>query len=493
MEGQEVRERVRSVIVGAGVSGLALALRLRAAGWDVIVCEHGPAPGGKMNRFQAAGFTFDTGPTLLTMPHVLERLFAFLGERMEDHLSLECLDPHAEYVFADGSRLRVPARVAEWWDQVREFAPQDLAGVRKIHEIGERIFHLSEGTFFRNHPLLPLAPPPLAAFRRLPLRHAWGNYARTVARLVSDPRLRFIYNRYPTYVGSSPYQTPATMLVIPYIEHRFGAWRVRGGMYRIVESLERLAVSRGIRIRTGATAVRFLLEGGRVAGVELQDGEKIAAPLVIFNVDSDRLPPLLGHPARPRPEARSLSGVILLAGTRQMTPLETHTVIFSDSYEREFAELFERGVFPSDPTVYVYAPRDAELAPQGGQSLFLMANAPGDGRTRWDEAAAGEAAGRMLERLRRSGLAGVADQAEILHIRHPGLFEQRFLAPGGAIYGQNSHGWRRAFFRPPNRVPGVRGLYCTGGSYHPGGGVPMVLMSAEITAALIARDRSPMS
>ncbi|MGC8761404.1 MAG: phytoene desaturase family protein [Bryobacteraceae bacterium] len=484
---------MRAVIVGAGLGGLALALRLRAAGWDVTVCEHGPAPGGKMNRFRAGGFTFDTGPTLLTMPHVLERLFTFLGERMEDHLSLECLDPHAEYVFADGSRLRVPARASEWLEMVGEFAPRDVAGVRKIHEIGERIFRLSEGTFFRNHPLLPVGPPPLAAFRHLPLRHAWGNYARTVARLVSDPRLRFIYNRYPTYVGSSPYQTPATMLVIPYIEHRFGAWRVRGGMYRIVETLERLATGLGVEIRTGATAVRLLLEGGRAAGVELQSGERIAAPLVVFNGDSDRLPVLLGRPARPRPDSRSLSGVILLAGIRRITQLETHTVLFSESYEKEFGELFEHCVFPSDPTVYIYAPRDPELAPEGGQSLFLMANAPGDGRSRWDETAAAEAVRRMLERLRRSGLADVANEAGIFHVRHPGLFEQRFLAPGGAIYGQNSHGWRRAFFRPPNRVAGVPGLYCTGGSYHPGGGVPMVLMSAEITAALIARHRSAIS
>ena len=491
MERQEVRKVMKAIIAGAGLGGLALALRLRSAGWDVTICEHGSSPGGKMNRWNADGFIFDTGPTLLTMPHVLQRLFASLGERLEDHLVLEPLDPHAEYIYADGSRLTVPARFEDWLETVRHLAPPDVDGVRKIHETGERIFLLSEGTFFRNHPLLPLGPPPLGSFRHLPLRHAWGNYARTVAGLVRDPRLRFIYNRYPTYVGSSPYLCPATLLVIPYIEHRFGAWRVRGGMYRIVETLLRLAAQRGVEVRTGSTVSEILLRGDSVTGVKLEGGETLDASLVVFNGDSAYLDVLLGRGRKARAEARSLSGVVLLAGVRRALPeLQTHTVLFSPSYENEFDCLFERGVFPEDPTVYLYAPRDPALAPPGSHSLFLMANAPGNGRTQWDAAAVQWAARRVLERLRRSELSEVADSAEIFHIRHPGDFQERFLAPGGAIYGQNSHGWRRAFFRPPNRAPGLRGLYCTGGSYHPGGGVPMVLMSAEITAALIAKEGS---
>ncbi len=444
-----------------------------------------------MNRWSAGGFTFDTGPTLLTMPHVLERLFASLGERLEDHLTLEPLDPHAEYIYADGSRLTVPARFEDWLETVRRLAPHDVDGVRKIQDIGERIYLVSEGTFFRNHPLLPLGLPPLDSLRHLPVRHAWGNYARTVASLVRDPRLQFLYNRYPTYVGSSPYLCPATLLVIPYIEHRFGAWRVRGGMYRIVEALLGLAVRRGVEVRTGCTVTRILLRGARVAGIQLAGGETLDASLVVFNGDSAYLDLMLGRPVKAQRDTRSLSGVILLAGAQRALPdLQTHTVVFSSSYENEFACLFAQGAFPEDPTVYVYAPQDPALAPPGSQSLFLMANAPGDGRTQWDAAAVRQAANRILERLRRSGLAEVADSAEIFHVRSPGDFQERFLAPGGAIYGQNSHGWRRAFFRPPNRVPGLRGLYCTGGSYHPGGGVPMVLMSAEITGALIAREWS---
>jgi len=489
MEGKEVRQKLKAVVAGGGLGGLAAALRLRAAGWEVTVCDNGPTPGGKMNRWSTRGYVFDTGPTLLTMPHVLGRLFDVLGERIGDYLELEPLDPHAEYIYPDGSRIRVPARAEDWLAAVREIAPADAEGARRLHKLGERIYRLSEGTFFRHHPLLPLEAPEAGSLRHFPLRYAWGNYARTVARFIKDPLLRRIYNRYPTYVGSSPYRCPATLLVIPYIEHTFGAWRVKGGMYRIVEALLKLAKARGVEVMTGAAAAE--IEGGaeKVTGVRLEDGRRLESDVVVFNGDSASLEQMLNGKRRFKPESRSLSGVILLAGLRAaLSGWNAHTVVFSADYEREFADLFERSVFPEDPTVYVYAPRDEALAPPGGQSVFLMANAPGDGLLAWDEAAAREAARRMLERLRRSGLAVLADSLEVFDVWHPGRFEKRFLAPGGSIYGENSHGWRRAFLRPLNRVRGLRGLYCTGGSYHPGGGVPMVLMSAEITVRLILRD-----
>ena len=480
---------MKAIVAGGGLGGLAAALRLRAAGWEVTVCDNGPTPGGKMNRWSAGGFVFDTGPTLLTMPHVLSRLFAALGERIEDHLELEPLDPHAEYIYPDGSRIRVPARVEDWLAAVREIAPADAEGVGWLHELGERIYRLSEGTFFLNHPLLPFGPPAAGSLRHFPLRHAWGNYARTVARFVKDHRLRRIYNRYPTYVGSSPYRCPATLLVIPYIEHTFGAWRVKGGMYRIVGALLRLAKERGVEVMAGAAVAEIEGGGERVTGVRLEDGRRIESAVVVFNGDSASLEQMLDGKERFKPESRSLSGVILLAGLRTaLSGWNAHTVVFSADYEREFADLFERSMFPEDPTVYVYAPRDEAMAPSGAQSVFLMANAPGDGRMAWDEAAAREASQRMLERIRRSGLAVLADSLEVFDVWHPGRFEKRFLTPGGSIYGENSHGWRRAFLRAPNRVRGIRGLYCTGGSYHPGGGVPMVLISAEITVRLILRD-----
>ena len=480
---------MRAVIAGGGLAGLAAALRLRAAGWDVTLCDNGAAPGGKMNRQREGGYQFDTGPTLLTMPHILRKLYADLGERLEDHLELRALDPHAEYVYPDGFRLTVPALLEEWLEVVRALEPRDAEGVRRLHELGERIYRLSELTFFRHHPLSPLSPPPAAAIRHLPLRHGWGNYAKTVERFVKNPRLRQLYNRYPTYVGSSPYLCPATLLVIPYIEHAFGAWSVAGGMYRIVESLDGLARARGVEALTGSRVTAIEHERGQVTGVRLQEGRRIRAQAVLFNGDASTLGALLGEDEIPPTNGRSLSGLVLLFGLRERIPgLRHHTVVFSADYRAEFEALFRERIFPPDPTVYVNAPGDPTLAPAGGQALFVMANAPACSTEQWSEQVIADAKRRVLARLQRAGMPDLEARAAVSSVRHPGDFELRYLAPGGSIYGESSHGWRRAFLRPPNRSRRLRGLYCAGGSFHPGGGVPMVLLSAEIAVGLMQKD-----
>jgi len=481
---------MRAVIAGGGLAGLAVGLRLRAAGWQVTVCDNGPAFGGKMNRRQSAGFCFDTGPTLLTMPDTLRSLFAAIGTRLEDHLQLKPLDPHACYVYPDGFRLAVPARWEDWLEIIGRFAPDDAEGALRLHELGERIYLLSQSTFFRNHPLTPLRWPPAGALRHLPMRHAWGNYARTVERFIRDPRLRRIYLRYPTYVGSSPYLCPATLLVIPYLEHAFGCWYVVGGMYRIVESLVDLARRIGVELVSEAEVKRIEHDGRQVQGVRLHNGALLPAEAVVFNGDAAALAGLLGRRAQSKPEARSLSGFVILLGLHErIAGLHHHTVLFSEDYTSEFDDLFRRQRFPVSPTVYINAPEDAASAPPGGQALFLMANAPGDGSLHWDEAVTDNAKRRIFARLRQAGLPDLEAGAVVCEVWHPGRFAQRYLAPGGAIYGDNSHGWRRAFLRPPNRSPRLRGLYCAGGSFHPGGGVPMVLLSAEMTAALVLEGK----
>jgi len=480
---------MRAVVVGGGLAGLAVALRLRARRWEVTLCDNGPAPGGKMNRWRAQGFCFDTGPTLLTLPELLGRLFADLGERLEGHLDLEPLDPHAEYVYSDGFRLSVPARWERWIETARRIEPRDAEGLERLHAIGAKIFRLSQATFFRGRPPALRRLPPASALRCFPLRHAWGNYARTVERFLRDERLRRIYLRYPTYVGSSPYLCPATLLVIPYLEHAAGVWRVRGGMYRIVEALAGIARQRGIELLAEAQVTQIEQLDGRVRGVRLAGGSRLEAEVVVYNGDAACLPLLLGGAVRARPGDRSLSGLVILAGLgRRAEGLKPHTVFFSADYREEFEDLFGRRRFPGDPTVYVHAPEDEALAPPGGQALFIMANAPGDPGLAWDSAAVAQAVERVFHRLERAGLAGIRQQAAVLDVWHPGRMAARYLAPGGAIYGDHSHGWRRAFLRPPNRAGRPRGLYCAGGSFHPGGGVPMVLLSAQITAELIEHD-----
>ena len=479
---------MRAVIIGGGLGGLAAALRLSARGWSVTVCESGPTFGGKMNRWQQEAYSFDTGPSLITMPHVFADLYAAVGERIEDHIKFVRVDPHAEYRFSSGARIVCPASAEAWKSVIREIEPRDVQGFEQVHALGRKLYELSARTFFRRSPASRPALSEIAALRFLPLRNGWGNYARTVANFFRSPLLRQIYNRFPTYVGSSPYLCPATLLVIPFLEREFGAWYVQGGLYAMVESLVSLARLRGINMMTASEVVAIERENGRASAARLGDGMRIPADAVIMNGDAATTPALVGETTPPDARSRSLSGFVLLLGMRERPGnLGHHTVFFSRDYRAEFEDLFARREFPREPTIYVSAPAasDPSVAPAGGDALFAMANAPAVSES-WTPRSIESASQLVKARLALEGLN--PDCAQVRDIWHPGRFASRYLAPGGAIYGTDSHGWKNAFFRPSNRSGRIPGLYFVGGSTHPGGGTPTVLLSAKITSDLVVRD-----
>jgi phytoene desaturase len=235
----------RVIVIGAGLAGLAIALRLALRGWQVTIYEQGAAPGGKMNRWVKDGFTFDTGPSLLTMPWVFSELFEIAGADIQDHILMEPVEPLAAYVFNDGVRFRASASLPEWLKTIRELEPSDEQGFLNFMRLGSKIFGLSEQTFFRTSPFQPPDIKSISALRHMPLRHAWGGYSRSVRHFFKSPHLRQLYERFPTYVGSSPYRLPATLMVIPYLEHAFGGWYLKGGLYSLIESLVALKPKNG--------------------------------------------------------------------------------------------------------------------------------------------------------------------------------------------------------------------------------------------------------
>ncbi len=482
----------RAIVIGAGLGGLATAVRLAHRGWRVTVCERSATIGGKMNCWNPGGVRADTGPSLITMPWAFQALFESVGERLEDHLELMRVEPMASYHFADGRRIVHSCALVEWLETVRRLEGGSAEGWLALMALAARLYTVSRAAFFERAPGERPDAAVLAAARALPWRALTGTLDDVVRRHVRSSELRHLLWRYATYVGSSPFRTPAMMAVIPYLEAAYGVWHVRGGLYRMVETIARLAAARGAEILTRTPVVRILHENNRVRGVETADGTRFEAEVVVMNGDASCTARLLGARHAPPPEARrSTSGFILLLALRSRpAALPHHSVYFSADYECEFADLWERRVFPEDPTVYVNAPGadDRTVTANGIEPLFVMANAPASDSAPWDDAMIREARQRVMARLAAGGVRIADDDIVASDVWTPRRLAGTYDMPGGAIYGEAAHGRRGAFLRPPNRVRAVRGLYQVGGSAHPGGGTPMVVLSSGIVSRFIRED-----
>ena len=479
----------RAVVIGGGVGGLATAIRLRAAGHDVTMFERNDVVGGKLATYFRDGYTFDIGPSLVTLPHVFDDVFRVAGTSLDEQLDLVRLDPQFAYHWPDGSSLVVPDGDDDTARAFEDFAPGAGEHWRSFDARGRRIWDVAERTFFAGPMSNPLA---LAKRMRSPFDLAAIDPMRTLHRsaesFFDDPRLVQGADRYATYSGSSPYAAPATLACIPHVESRFGCWYPIGGLDALRTALERVAREAGVDIETGADVTWIATdEDEAVSGVEFADGSAHGADIVVANVDAEHLYADL----RPDPDAlkrvrratRSTSGFVLCVGVRGLTPrIAHHNVWFSPSYRAEYDAL-DTGRLADDPTIYacVSSVTDPSQAPDGCENWFLLVNTPEGAAV--DREAYSEL---VLDRLRARGI-DLAPRAEFRHTMTPADIAERYRTPGGAIYGTSSNGKRAAFVRPANRGS-RRGLYLVGGSSHPGGGLPLVTTSARIVADMIAVD-----
>jgi phytoene desaturase len=484
----------RAVVVGGGVGGLAAAIRLRGNGHDVVLLERNDELGGKLAVRERDGFTFETGPSLLTLPFVFDDLLATAGTTLADETELARLDPQCSYRFTDGTSFVTHDEREATADALDAFRKGAGGWYLGLMDHGDRIWDVSWRTFFAG-----AMGSPIGLMRRMqsPMDLHRIDALRTLDRLGveafgTDLRLRQWLGRYATYSGSSPYLAPATLACIPAIESRYGCWYVRGGLGALRDALVRVASRVGVELRTGADVERIVSTAGAVRGVMLADGTPEPASIVVSDVDAHHLyRDLVRHPKalrRTEKAPRSTSGFVMLIGVDGKTPgLAHHNIGFSGDYPHEFAQLTS-GHTADDPTVYVCcsAVTDPSQAPPDAENWFVLVNAPSSDTARWDRATTQRYTHVVLDALGRHGWE-VRGRSRFIETITPLDLEKRFRTAGGAIYGSSSDGRQAAFLRPGNRGP-HRGLYLVGGSSHPGGGLPLVAHSAAIVADMVRED-----
>ena len=486
-----------TVIIGAGIGGLSAAIRLAVAGQRVVIFEQNATVGGKMGQIEAAGFRWDTGPSVITMRPVFEELFQSAGRRLQDYLTLEPVEPLTRYFYPDGTRLDMTSNWPALAAQIAAIEPRDVEGYLRFLAHAARLHRLTGPVFIYDQ------PPTWRSFGRvsplaLPQIEPWLTLDQSIRRFVRSPHLRQLLGRFATYVGASPYQAPATLGVIAHVELTGGVWYPRGGIYAIAQALLRLATELGVEIHTHQPVQQIVVSGGRATGVILADGTQVAAQAVVANVDVttvyDRLLPLNFttrsiHKKITQIEP-SCSGYVLLIGVEGTHPtLAHHNIFFAPDYRREFTDIFQRGIPPRDPTIYVAitSKSDPDHAPSGCENWFVLVNAPPLGSDfSWLHEEKNYRK-QVLDRLASFGYP-LHDRIRHLTVLTPEDLAQRTGAWRGALYGISSNQALNAFRRPHNRCPTIQGLYFVGGTTHPGGGVPMVILSGKVVAEMVVAD-----
>lgn len=493
----------RVVVIGAGMGGLASAIRLAHAGCDVTVLEAFSTPGGKMRTLPSAAGPVDAGPTVMTLRPIFEALFADVDADLGDFVTLHRETVLARHWWSDGSTLDLHADPRASEEAVRAFAgPREASAFAAFSAQAAKLFAAFDGPMMQNPApdLGGLTRHVLAQPSLIPAMGPLTTLAKSLSRRFRDPRLQQLFGRYATYVGGSPYAAPAVLALIWQAEAQ-GVWRVEGGMHALAQGLARLAAQKGAALRYDAPVVRIETQGGRVAGVHLDSGERIPAETIVFNGDPRALHlGMLGPAAQPAVtapavETRSLSAYVWsFAAKPEGCQMVHHNVFFADDPKVEFDDL-AAGRMPRDATLYLCAEdRGAGLTPDGAERFEVIMNGPPVTEatpTRDEEEEFRACQTQVFNRFADMGLS-FSERPGRSALTMPRDFARLFPGSAGSLYGRSPHGLMAAFQRPQARTK-LPGLYLAGGEAHPGAGIPMATLSGRHAAAAILSDRTSTS
>ncbi|SDT96522.1 phytoene desaturase [Stappia sp. ES.058] len=490
--------RAHAVVIGAGVGGLAAAIRLSVRGYRVTVVDRLDAPGGRASVFRQDGFTFDAGPTILTAPFLFEELWTLCGQRMSDHVTLRELTPCYTIRFDDGDAFRCYGDTAAMRAEVERFSPADLAGYDAFLKESKACFHIGfEKMVDRPFPSLASMAK---ALPDLVLRRAERSVHALVSKHVRNDKLRMALSFHPLFIGGNPMRTSSLMSLISYLEQTYGVHYANGGTGALVRGMADLAESQGVAFRMNADVTQILVDNGRANGVRLADDEQIEADIVVSNADAAwTYGKLLPASARGRWSTRklgrmaySMSLFVWYFGTdRQYPEVGHHTVMMGPRYDGLLADIFDRKILADDFSLYLHRPSatDPSVAPEGCDTFYVLSPVPNlDGATDWRQAAEPYRA-RIEAHLERTMLPGLGDALVTSRVMTPLDFQTRLLAHKGAAFGMEPRLTQLAWFRPHNASEAVDGLYLVGAGTHPGAGLPGVVASAKILDKVVPHAR----
>ncbi len=485
------------IIIGAGLGGLSAAIRLAKSGFSVTITEKNEIVGGKVNRVESNGYNFDTGASLLTMRHVFEDLFQFAEKRIEDYLTIVPLDPICRYFWSDKTQFDASSNIEKTVGEIARFAPHDIENFRTYLTDSRRKYEIAEKTFLASslNDLPKLLRPKY--LKDLLAISSLKTLDKHNTDYFQSPKLRQLFNRYATYNGSSPYQTPATFALVPFVEFGLGAWYVRGGIYEIPQALEKLAREVGVKIKLNCAVEKIIVENKKAVGVQLKSGEIVFSDLLVANSDAvetyrNLIDKKFFNKKLDCREPSSSGFVLLLGARKKFENLVHHNIFFSDDYRAEFDALFKDLRPAANPTIYVCATSrtDETQAPPGHENLFVLVNAPYTSNLiDWAQEAKSYR-DLIVKKLENFGLKDLEKSIEFEQIITPADFESKYQTNRGSIYGVSSNGIFSAFRRVPNRAKNIENLYFVGGATHPGGGMPLVLLSGKMAADLIVKEKS---